>query len=89
MMNYKLKGKQLLNGDIKKPEIPYATFDDGLVPGTAEKIVCHLKRGHEMLMIHEKYRSNFHIANVMEMLKEMEEVFQKYDREWFAIQRKY
>jgi hypothetical protein len=77
----------MINGDIVKPEIPYAVFNDDLNPAEMKKIIANLNYGNDMLLIFKQYRDNLHIMNVIEMITRMEEVFRKYDYEMFEIRK--
>ena len=86
-MNFKLKGRTLLNGDIISPEIPYAVFDEGLSKPMVKYLVSALNYGHDMLMVYQQYRDNMHIRNVVEMLERLEEIHKKFYAEGFASRR--
>jgi len=86
-MNFKLKGRTLLNGDIIQPEIPYATFSDDLNKEDAKRIVCNLNHGHDLMMIYKECRTNLHVKSVVEMLERMEKVFLQYDSEMYLISK--
>ena len=87
-MNFKLVGNKMINGDIVSPEIPYAVFDDGLNRADMKKIIANLNYGNDMLLVYQQYRENLHIANVVEMLKQLEKVFCKFDYEMYEIRKK-
>jgi len=90
-MNTKVKGNLLLNADILTPETSsigvYATFHEGLTRQTKKEISLAINYGGEMLQIYERNRNNFHVVNVVEMLKKMEDIFSKFDYERFAARR--
>jgi hypothetical protein len=86
-MNFKLKGRDLLNGDIVLPEIPYATFSDEISKDAIKKLVVSLNHGSEFIKIYKEHRTNPHIENVVDMLKLMEDVYRKYDEELYALKR--
>ena len=82
-MNFKLKDRTLLNADIISPDMPYAEFDPDLARNVPKNIVNSLNNGNEMLMIYKQFRDDLHIVNVVEMLKQMEEIYRAYDRTEF------
>jgi hypothetical protein len=86
-MNFKIKNRKLLNGDIISPEIVYAEFSDQIIDGQAENIVNALNHGHDMLMIYKEMRDNLHISNVVEMLSRLESAYAKWDARDFQIRR--
>jgi hypothetical protein len=86
-MNFKLKDRILLNGDIVSPEIPYAVFDEGLSKDVMKRILLILNYGNQLLLLYKEYRNSFHIVNIVKMLEKMESIFQKYDQETYAIQK--
>ncbi len=86
-MNMKLKGNVMLNGDVLSPDMPVATFDEGLVPQYKHKIVETLNAGHEMLMIYKQYRDNLSLPQVIGMLERMEKIYNKYSYFLFEIQK--
>ena len=86
-MNFKLKGRTLLNGDFKSPDMPYAVFDDGVGKQVVKEIVCNLNKGSELLSIYKQYRDNMHIKNITDMLSKMEEVYRQFNQEIDSIKR--
>ena len=86
-MNFKLKDRTLLDADIISPDMPYAEFDPDLARNVPKNIVNSLNNGHEMLMIYKKYRDDLHVVNVVEMIKQMEDIYRAYDRTEFEIKR--
>jgi len=87
-MNFKLKGRDLLNGDIVLPEIPYATFSEEISKEVVKKMVLSMNYGDEFIKVYEGYRSNMHIGNVLEMLKELEDIYGEYSKELYTNQRR-
>ena len=86
-MKFKLKGRTLLNADIKSPEISYDEFSAAIEPKVIKTMVETLNSGHEMLMLYKQYRDNLHISNMVEMVQKMEAVFKKYDYKLYEIRR--
>ena len=86
-MRTKVKGNLLLNADIITPEKPYAVFDDSLTKQAKKELSLAINYGCEMLKNYKSFRDNLHIVSVVDMLKNMEEVFQKFDHERFEALR--
>lgn len=86
-MNFKLKNRTLLNGDIISPEIPYAVFSEDLEKSQVKRIVNLLNKGTDILYIYKQHRDNFHIANVERMIEAMEKVFSEYETIEYQIKK--
>lgn len=86
-MNFRLKDRTLLNGDIISPEIPYAEFSPEITETAIHEMVSAMNSGHEMLMLYKELRNNMHILNVCRFLERMDVVYAKYERELFEIRR--
>ncbi|NCU40169.1 hypothetical protein EOL73_00230 [Candidatus Saccharibacteria bacterium] len=78
MRNVKLKGRKLLNADYIHPDIVIAEFNNDYCKQSRRDIVNELNYGSRMLDIYEQHRDNMYIANVVEMLKLMEDVYSGY-----------
>ena len=86
-MNYKLKGRTLLNGDIISPEIPIAEFSDALAKGESGRIVAHLNAGWKMLLAYEAGRDSLHIKDAVTLLDKLESIYQEYEGEMQKVRR--
>jgi hypothetical protein len=87
IMNFKLDGNTMVDGDIISPIMAYAEFSDELVDSAPKKIVNTLNNGHDMLMIYKKYRGNIDLSNINHMLAEMDSVMSSYETSDYAIKR--
>ena len=87
-MNFKLKGRTLLNADTISPDIPYAEFSDGISIDTINRIVNNMNCGHIMLMLYKQHRDNLHITNVVTMLEKMEEVYHMWYNKDYEIRKR-
>ena len=84
--NYKLKGNDIVNADFKEPMI-VGSFADGITRETKKKIVFDIMYGREMLGVYKRYRDDFNVVNVVDMLKEMEKIFAEWDYKNFEASR--
>jgi hypothetical protein len=80
-MNYKLKGRTLLHGDVTQPETVIAEFSDKLTRTSAKELVAAMNYGHDLLMLYKQHRDNLHVVNVVTMLQAMESVYKQWDAE--------
>lgn len=86
-MNYKLKGRTLLNGDMISPEISYAQFNAELHIETAKTLVNTLNNGHKMIMAYRQHRDNMHITNVVALLEKLESIYKEYEYREYEIRQ--
>ena len=87
-MHFKLIGNTMINGDIVKPEIPYAVFSDDLNRAEMKKIIANLNYGNDMLLLYKQYRGKMHIKTIIEMIEKMESIFRKFDYEMYEIRKR-
>jgi len=88
MINLKRKGNALLNADVVKPEMRYATFDDGTVDDVKDEITLAAHFGDKLLREYGELRSNMHIVSVVGFLKTAEVIWATWSSERFAAKRK-
>lgn len=77
--NYRLIKNDILNIDFKEP-IVVGTFNDVLTDKVKRKLICDMVFGGEMMIIYKRYRDNFHITSVVEMLRKMEITFAEWNQ---------
>jgi len=87
-MKVKLHGNDILCEDFI-PSIKIGEFNSELVDSAKKLLILDANFGQEFSRIYEEGRKNFHIENITTMLKQIEEVFKKYDAEKFRIERKF
>lgn len=81
-------GNRILDDNFKT-DVQIAEFsDDNWTKKAKSDFVTDHNFGKRMLEIYENHRDSMHISNVVKMLKEMEENWQKYSMEKFNNQRK-
>ena len=86
-MKHELHGSKLIHGDIKDPKIEIAEFTNVLKRCDQKSLVVTLNNGDDMLRLYQKYRDNLHINSVVELLEQMEEVYQKWNYEMYEASK--
>ena len=86
-MKHRLDGDNIIHGDIISPEVTLATFSKGISNATKKHYLNTMNYGDEMLMVYRRYRDNMHIENMVEMIREMEKIFQDYDIAEYSARR--
>jgi len=88
MINLKRKGNALLNADVAKPEMRYATFEDGIADDVKDDITLAAQYGAQMLREYGNLRDDMHITSVADALSAMESIWQNWDEARFAAKKK-
>lgn len=79
MINLKRKGNALLNADVIKPDMRYATFEDGIADDVKDEITLAAQYGAQMLREYGVLRDNMHIKNIMDFVDRAESIWQNWD----------
>lgn len=87
MINIKRKGNALLNADVIKPEMRYATFEEGMTDDAKDEITLAAQYGAQMLREYGELRSNMHIKNIMDFIERAESIWQNWDEARYAAKR--
>lgn len=75
MINLKRKGNALLNADVIKPDMRYATFADGIADDVKDEITLAAHLGAKLLREYGELRDNMHITKVVEFLAAAEAIW--------------
>lgn len=76
-MNIRIKGLTVINDDIINKDYPILTLESDLTKITKQTIIIALTKGDEIYNIYKNNRDNLHISNVIQMLNQMEKVYNK------------
>lgn len=87
-MKLKLRGNDIVSEDFSET-VKIGEFTNNCLDVTKKNIVLHANFGQDFLNIYESYRNNFHIANVCDMLKQMEVIFEEYSSERKNVKRRW
>jgi hypothetical protein len=85
-MQIRLKGRQMLHGDILSPDTPVAEFVPGLSRQARKDFVNEHTAGLKMLAVYEGLRS-MHITDVVKLMQSLEEIFHDYDKQRYENKR--
>lgn len=88
MDKIKYSKNAIIDGTLVEPEIVVAEFTDQYTEERKQQLVVNHNFGLAMLLTYQIHRDNMHIDNVAEMLKKMEEIYYKYEKETFQIKNK-
>lgn len=84
-MDLKLSGNDIIYNSL---QMKMAEFDKEFVKKFDKKyFILRTNFGRDILSVYEKYRSNMHIASVMKMLDEMEQLHTKFQEELSKLGR--
>ena len=84
-MDLKLSGNDII---ANFAQMKIAEFDKEFVKNFDKKyFILRTNFGLEMLSVYVKYRSNMHIASVMKMLEEMEQLHTEFQEELSKLGR--
>lgn len=72
-----------------KPALPVGKFDNTLNDEAKCNILNDYNHGIQLLEVFKRYRNNFQIHDVVDMLYEMNTIYQKHEKESFEIRRKH
>ena len=76
-MKVQRKGILLFDDILEGAKRKVAQLTPDLTNQCMNEIVIGINQGYIMLKLYESYRDNLHIANVMDMLKQMEEIYKE------------
>ena len=88
MINLKRKGNALLNADVIKPDMLYATFEDGIADDVKDEITLAAHLGAKLLREYGNLRGNMHITNVVEFLRIMDGIWLSWNAAQYDAKRK-
>lgn len=85
-MKIKLNCNDIVCDDLE-PNIKIAEFNDELNSFDKKHLILVCNSGQEFISLYEKYRDYMSIDNIAEMIKEMENIFYKYNYKKFNLKR--